>query len=53
MKTAMVVLAGALSRAIGTDVEVDTLILIFSGIGLIICMIAALIFGLDLSGFLF
>ena len=49
----MLVLARALSRAIGTNVEVDTLILIFSGIGLVIFMVAALAFGLDLSGFLF
>jgi hypothetical protein len=53
MKAAMLVLAGALSRAIGSDVEIDTLILIFSGIGLAISMVAALAFGLDLSGFLF
>ena len=53
MKTAMFVLAGVLSRAVGTKVEADILILTFSGIGLAICMIAALTFGLDLSGFLF
>ena len=53
MKTAMFVLAGALSRAVGTNVEVDTVILILSGIGLAICMVAALTFDLDLSGFLF
>jgi hypothetical protein len=51
MRTAMFVLAGALSRAIGTNV--DTLVLIFSGIGLVISIIAALIFGLDLRGTLF
>jgi hypothetical protein len=51
MRTAMFVLAGALSRAIGTNI--DTLVLTFSGIGLVISMIAALIFGLDLSGTLF
>lgn len=49
----MFVLAGTPSRAIGTNVEVDTLILIFSGIGLVISLVAALAFGLDLSGFLF
>jgi hypothetical protein len=46
----MLVLARALSRAISTDVEVDTLILIFSGIALVISMVTALTFGLDLSG---
>jgi hypothetical protein len=43
-------LARALSRAIRTNVEVDALILIFSGIWLAISMVAALTFGLDLSG---
>ena len=46
-------LARALSRAIRTNVEVDALILIFSGIWLAISMVAALTFGLDLSGTLF
>jgi len=49
----MFVLARGLSRAIGTHVEVDTLILIFSGIGLVISMVAALTFGVDLTGTLF
>jgi hypothetical protein len=49
----VLVLARALSRAIGTNVEVDTFILIFSGIALVISMVAALTFGLDLSGTLF
>jgi hypothetical protein len=41
----MLILARAVFRAIGTNVEVDTLILIF-----VIFIIAALTFGLDLSG---
>jgi hypothetical protein len=49
----MLVLARALSRAIGTNVEVDTLILIFSGIALVIFMVAVWTFGWDLSGTLF
>jgi len=49
----MLVLARALSRAIGTNVEVDTLILIFSGIALVIFMVVAWSFGWDLSGTLF
>ena len=53
MKTAMLILAGVLSRAIGINVEIDTLILVISGIGLVTSMVAALAFGWDLSGFLF
>lgn len=53
MRTAVFVLAGALSRAIGTNVEIETFILIFSGIALVVSMVAALAFGLDLSEFLF
>ena len=44
-------LAKALSRAIKTDVDIDALkaIIIFSGIGLLISLIALLTYGLDLS----
>jgi len=51
----MIVLARGLSRATGIKIEVDTdaLILIFGAIGLVISMVAALTFGLDLTGMLF
>jgi hypothetical protein len=50
----MAALARALSRAIGIDVDVETLkiILIFCGAGLFVSVLAAL-YGLDLSGGLF
>jgi hypothetical protein len=53
MKTVMFLVARGLSRAIGTGVEVDTLILIFSWIGLFISMALAFASGLDLTGTLF
>jgi hypothetical protein len=53
MKTAVMVLTRAMSRAIGTKVELDTLSLIFGAIGLVVSMVAALTFGWDLTGMLF
>jgi hypothetical protein len=50
----MAALARALSRAIGVDVDVETLktILLFCGAGLFVSLLAAM-YGLDLSGGVF
>ena len=51
----MAALARAISRATGTEIDVESLsaILIFSGIGLLLTLVAIAAYGLDLSyGFL-
>jgi hypothetical protein len=51
----MAALARAISRATGTEIDVESLsaILIFSGIGLLLTLVAIEAYGLDLSyGFL-
>lgn len=47
----MTAIAQAISRATGTDIDVESLsaVLIFSGIGLAISLLAIKTYGLDLS----
>ena len=55
MEVAMTALARTLSRALGNEIDVETLktIVIFCGIGLTVSLLLALTCGLDLSpGFL-
>ena len=55
MEVAMTALARTLSRALGNEIDVETLktIVIFCGIGLTVSLLLALTYGLDLSpGFL-
>jgi hypothetical protein len=47
----MAAIAKALSHATGVEIDADTLkpVLIFSGIGLVVSLLAILTYGLDLS----
>jgi len=51
----MIALAKAISRATGTSVDVETLkvLVIFSGAGLMLSLMSAMIFGSDLGAALY